>query len=249
MGVELPDPTFPADGPLIIQTLAKPFLPGRQIFALYQNHVVIATVRGPLTFPEGICRSNGHALWPTLARTRKVSVIPISKIDWIRSYEHGVDDESSVKLTFESKKSRWSVTLSEEAGAKVMTYLANNFGDKFDARVESAVDVKRKARWSLFLWCIVVDGYVAWCLYTLWNTQTMYGPKIFVGFIRLVYEARGFSTAAGVTILCTIFLNLLLSAFWFASPPTKRRTMNCGNCGYSLRGSTANRCPECGEKT
>jgi hypothetical protein len=245
----LPESTLLKNGPLIIQTLAKPFLPGRQLFALYENHVVIATIRGPLDFPEEVYRLNEHDAWKTLARSRKVTVLSIADIDWMRSYESGVSTDSSVKLTFQRKKAKWSVLLPEKEGTMALTYLAGNFGDKFDATVESTIDVRRKMRWALFLACLLIDGWVAWAMFGLWTTQTISGPTLFVRLIGRIYEARGFATTATITVLCTVFFNILMWVLSLATPPTKRRTMNCGNCGYSLRGSTANRCPKCGTET
>ncbi len=243
----MPNVTFPVDGPLIVQTLKKPFLPGRQMFAIYERHVVTAIVRGPQDFPEAIYGPNGADAWRTLTRARRVLVLPLIDVDWIRSYESDIDGATStVRLTFLHKNKKLRVLLPEKEGTLALAYFGERFADKLDPKVESAIDARHKQVWSLLIACVLVDGWFGWAIWELWTTSSLSGPKLMVDFIWNIYETRGFGTTAGVCVFFAVCFNLMMLTFSFIRPPKKPRALNCSNCGYQLRGLRGTECPECG---
>lgn len=238
--------TLPGDRPLITRTLEKPFLPGRQVFALYRDHAVIAIVRGVQELPERIYSPDGHDAWRAFSRARRVSVIPLAEVDRILSHESGTGNDATVKLTFVSNKAHRSVLLPVAEGTTALLYLADRYADILNPTAESSMDARRKMIRCLIGLCLLLDVWVAWSIWELWTTQSITGPSFLVDFMWYVYEQRGFRTAAAVMALGAVFFNLLMWVLSFATPTTQRRTLNCSNCGYLLRGMRSNRCPECG---
>lgn len=239
--------TLPADGPLIIRTLEKPFFPGRRVFALYEDHVVIATVRGHPPFPKRINAGRKSDDWETLPGTRRVSVLRLADVARIRSYEKGNGPDSTVRLTFVCDDATHSVLLPEAMGTLALAHLAENCEDKLDPEVESVVELRRSSGWSLVVVCLLLDGWVAFILWELATRGSITGPRFLVDIVRRVYESRGFGATALVCGLGAVFFNLLMWVLSFATPPTKARLLNCAHCGYRLRGLKSEKCPECGE--
>ena len=243
MSTEMPT----VNGPLIVKALGKPFLPGRRVFALYEDHVVTAIVRGPQDFPDAIYEPDGHHAWRTLARTRRVSVLSLADVDWIKSYEgNNYDFGASVRLTFLHQNKKMSVLLPEQEGKHALVYLAENFADKLDPKVESTIDARRKQVWILITLCVMTNGWLGWAIWELWTTSSLSGPKLLVGIIWAIYEARGFATTAGVCLLGAVFFDVMMFTFSLIRPPNEPRALNCSNCGYQLRGLQGAECPECG---
>jgi|GEM_PF-2102195 len=239
--------TLPYNKPLITRALEKPFLPGRQVFALYEDHVVIAIVRGTQEYPEQIYDlDEGYDAWSTFSRARRVSVIPLADVDQIHSHESGVSSDARVRLTFVLNKARHSVLLPAAEGTTALCYLADKYADKLNPTAESAIDVRRKVVRCLIGVCVLLDVWIAWAMWELWTTQSITGPRFLADFIWGIYEVRGFRTTALVMVLGAVCFNLLMWVLSFATPATEQRALNCSNCGYPLRGLRSNKCPECG---
>lgn len=239
---------LPDDGPLIMKTLEKPFLPGHQVLALYDDHVVFAIVQGSQEFPEEILGPGGAKVWSTFDRARKVLVLPHAEVEWIKSHERCVENGSAIKITFLFKKMKKSVLLPEKEGAIALTSLAEKFGDKLDPTVDSAVDVQHYTNLITLLICLLLDGWLAWALWDLWNNNAITGPRLIVDFMWLFYESRGFATTATLSIVCVALFNWLMLVVCLSKSPPRTYTLNCSNCGYQLRGLTSKKCPECGTK-
>ncbi len=238
--------TLPNDEPLIIRTLEKPFLPGRQVFALYKDHLVFAIVRGTQDFPEEILSSNGADAWQTFDRAKKVLVLAHIDVDWIKSHERSAVNGGGVKLSFVYQKMKKTVQLPGKEGALVLTLLAEKFADKLDPKIDSAIDVRSQLIRIAIASCLLLDGFLAWMLWDLWYNQAITGPSIVVDIMWHIYKSRGFSMTATISILFAAMLNWLMLIVCLSKPPTRKYALNCSNCGYQLRGLTSNKCPECG---
>ena len=232
--------------PLILKTAKKPFLPGRQYVAIYEDHMVIAIVRGRLEGPVELHASKGADAWRKLPRARRISIIPLAEVDWIKSYEHGTSRSNTIQLTFSRGNSKFSVELPPEQGAIALAYLADKYGDKLDAKAESAIDARRKQLHSIIIICLIVNSWLAWSVWSLWRMGSITGPKVLVRPIYSFYETYGLTTTAIASAIGAACFNVILFACLLIRLPVEPRTLNCTHCGYRLQGLSGSQCPECG---